>query len=142
MDTDRMPRKILGMSFATFASLTLAGFAFIIISISFWATTRAGSPTQQTDVQAEELLASEEAIVSGDGSGVAFAAFTSVPASVELHIDPYSDFVAAMNTTDGISHAFLLNDLPPGEYSYYYSITANGKTTESDRYALDNIPQP
>lgn len=137
-----MARKILGMSFATFASLTLAGFAFIILIISFWATTRGSNTAGQAEVQAEELLSSEEAIVSSDGNGVAFAALTSTPADIDLHIDPYAGFVAAMDTTDGLAHTFLLNDLPPGKYSYYFSIIANGKTTQSDRYTLDNTAQP
>ena len=137
-----MPRKILGMSFATFASFTLAGFALLIISVSFWVTTQTARPTPPIDVQAEELLVSEEAIVDKTGIGVAFAAFTSVPAEVQLHIDPYAEFVAAMNTSDGLAHTFVLTDLPEGSYTYYYSITANGKTTESDRYSLDNSALP
>ncbi len=91
---------------------------------------------QQTNVsQARQLLVSHSTLPTANAT-VFFVATTSVPATVTLHIPSANAAPVLMETTDRTTHTATVSTIPSGTFSYFFTITVNGKTVQTEMFVF------
>ena len=126
--------KLWNIPLPSVASVLLAALAIVMIG-SITAITLSIQKKQTTVSQAQELLVSHQAFSPASGT-IFIAATTSVPATVTVTIPSTKPAPILMESQDRTVHTTTVTTLPPGIYEYVFTISVNGKSTQTDRFSF------
>jgi len=132
--------KLWSIPLPSVASVLLGGFILAILTGGLYATLTAIRQQQVTTSQAEQLLVSQNVSVSPETRAVLLSATTSVPATLVVHMPSLDNFQQELTTTNGTTHILFVPDIPTNTYSYYFTVTVNGRSSDSKRFEF-TMPQ-
>lgn len=124
--------KLWNIPIPSISSVLLASVVIILFG-SIIATTIAIRQQQTNVSQARQLLVSLSTLPTAAGT-VFFVATTSVPATVSLYIPSWNTTEILMETTDRTTHTATVSTIPSGTFSYFFTITINGKTVQTEMF--------
>lgn len=122
------------------ASILLAGLVLLILTGGLAATFTALQQKQTTQSQAQQILTGHAVYFATDHSAILITAMTSVEATVTIHIPALNNLTVLMITDDHRMHRLTIPTIQNGLYMYYFTITANGKETQSDIFTFTIRP--
>lgn len=114
-------------------SVLLAG---LIIFLLFAALQQ----KQITTFQAQPILTGHAVYQATDRSAILITATTSAEATVTIHIPALDNLTVPMISDDHRTHRLTIPTLQPGFYTYSFTITLNGKETQSDIFTFTVRP--
>lgn len=126
--------KLWNIPIPSVSSVLLASVVVILLG-GIIATTVAIRQKQTSVTQARQLLSSHATLPTASGT-VFFVATTSIPATVTLHLPSANNKEIRMESTDRTTHTAIVSTLPPGAYRYYFTVTINGKTVQTEIFAF------
>jgi Zn-finger nucleic acid-binding protein len=120
------------------ASVLLGGLVVLILTGGFLATYMALQQKQVTTSQAQLILVGQKSYISG--TSVLISATTSVDATLTLALPSLYATGQPMPSTDKRTHLILVPEVPPGHYTYYFTINVAGVETVSETFEF-TMPQ-
>lgn len=124
--------KLWNIPLPSVGSVLLASVAVILLA-GIIATTVAIRQQQTSETQARQLLSSHATLPTASGT-VFFVATTSIPATVTLHLPSANNKEIRMETTDRTTHTATVFTIPAGTHDYFFRITVNGKTVQTETF--------
>jgi Zn-finger nucleic acid-binding protein len=91
---------------------------------------------QTTSSQAQGLLKSQRARITATSHSVLMSAQTQYDAVLTVHIPSFNNFVSELQSTDHRTHTITINNIPSGNYRYYYVISVGGEGVQSESYTF------
>lgn len=116
------------------ASVLLGGLVVLVLAGGFFATYQALQQKQTTTSQAQQILVNQKSYISG--TSVLISATTSVDATLTLSMPILYAEAQPMPSSDKRTHLLLVPQVPPGHYTYYFTINVKGEETQSDTFAF------
>ncbi len=114
------------------ASVLLAGLVVVVLTGGFIATYVGLQQRQTTSSQAQQVLVAQKSYISG--TSVLVSATTSVNAILTLNMPILYTEGQPMPSTDKRTHLLLIPQVPPGRYTYFFTISVGGEQTQSDTF--------
>ncbi|MBI5619676.1 zf-TFIIB domain-containing protein [Candidatus Gottesmanbacteria bacterium] len=123
--------KLWNIPLPSVASILLASLAVLLVSITAMVT--AIRQKQSMESQAQSVFKSQTAFPSPQGT-VLFVTTTNSPSTATLFVPSWNNYHIVMDTTDGLTHTTTVSTIPPGTYRYFFTITINGKTVQTEMF--------
>lgn len=116
-------------------SFILTALVGLVLALGLILTSIAGTRTQIVRSKAAEILTSHSAYVSDTKDAATIVAITTAPANIVVHI-PNISLNKPMTTFDNRSHVLRVENLTKGTYDYYFTITVEGNSVQSQSYSF------
>jgi len=118
------------------ASVLLGVVIAVVAAGGFFATLSALNQKQTTTSQAARVLVSQNVYIVEDKHAALVTATTREPAVLTVHIPSISNVEEPLTTTNALTHILFIPDIPPGTHTYYFTVTVNGISTDSEHFTF------
>lgn len=127
--------KLWNLPLPSVSSVLLAGILILVLAGGLTAF-QALQTNQVTTSQAQNLLANEHAYVVPDAHEVLITAQTDEDATLTVFIPSLNNFQENLTTRDNRTHMLVVQHVPAGTYSYFFSINIQGRKIPSDTFTF------
>ena len=116
-------------------TILLGSLILLFLSGGLLITFQGVQQKQLMESQAKQILVTHNVYIA-DHTTVLITATTSVAAALTVHIPSLNNFSQPMQSNDSRTHMITIQQVPPGTYPYFFTITIAGHSVPSDTFTF------